>query len=51
MQNLGHQARPSSVPSDNCVSKETGASSEATLIFGADLSKTSLEPGSCGKAV
>jgi transposase len=28
MQNVGHQARPSSVPSDNCVSKETGASSE-----------------------
>jgi hypothetical protein len=27
MQNLGHQARPSSVPLHNCVSKETGASS------------------------
>src|ERR1700748_400128 len=27
MQNLGHQARPSLVPSDNCVSKETEASS------------------------
>jgi hypothetical protein len=32
MQNLGHQARPSAVPSDNCVSKETGASSPTALM-------------------